>query len=156
MPCREPLTAQRHGALSFPPALAALAVPAFAFTDVKQVLGKRTAETAGLARLLEYVQRPAAEIFFVDLPGANRVHGRIDLVYDPWLYPVFESIGLAEPRSIWLEQALATGPVRVVATTSSRHRDRRTEPNASGARLSACPDALAPILSGPGKRRWTQ
>ena len=66
------------------------------------------------------MQRPSTEIFFVDLPGANRVHGRIDLVYDPWLYPVFESIGLAEPRSIWLEQALATGPVRVVATTSSR------------------------------------
>ena len=30
-------------------------------------------------------------IFFADRPGLNRVHGRADLVYDPWLYPVFES-----------------------------------------------------------------
>ncbi len=103
-----------------PAALAAVAVPAFAYTDATQVLGKREAESAALARLLAYVQRPSAEIFFVDLPGANRLHGRIDLVYDPWLYPVFESIGLAEPRSIWLDQALAMGPVSVVATTSLR------------------------------------
>jgi hypothetical protein len=101
-----------------PAALAALAVPAFAFTDATQVLGKREVDGAALARLLVYVHRPSTEIFFVDLPGANRAHGRIDLVYDPWLYPVFESIGLAEPRSIWLDKALSTGPVRVVATTS--------------------------------------
>ncbi|HEX3448024.1 MAG TPA: hypothetical protein VHS97_07200, partial [Isosphaeraceae bacterium] len=44
------------------------------------------------------------------------------MVYDPWLYPVFESIGLAEPRSIWLEQAHSTGPVRVVVSTTSRPR----------------------------------
>jgi hypothetical protein len=103
-----------------PTALAALAVPAFAFTDATQVLGKRESDSSALARLLVYVQRPSTEIFFVDLPGANRAHGRIDLVYDPWLYPVFESIGLAEPRSIWLDKALSTGPVRVVATTSRR------------------------------------
>ena len=88
-----------------PAALAALAVPAFAFTDATQVLGKREADSSALARLLAYVQRPSTEIFFVDLPGANRLHGRIDLVYDPWLYPVFESIDLAEPRSIWLDQS---------------------------------------------------
>ena len=89
--------------------LAAVAVPAFAFTDVNQVLAKRRAESDGLARLLEKVPARPSEIFFVDQPGANRLHGRRDLVYDPWLYPVFESIGLAEPRSIWLEQALSTG-----------------------------------------------
>jgi hypothetical protein len=104
----------------FPTALAALAVPAFAFTDVNQILGKRGAENAALARVLDHVQRPAAAIFFVDQPGANRLHGRIELVYDPWLYPVFESVGLAEPRSMWLDQSVATGPVRVVVTTSSR------------------------------------
>ena len=103
-----------------PAALAALAVPAYAFTDATQVLGKRAAESTALARVLANVQRSSTEIFFVDLPGANRVHGRIDLVYDSWLYPVFESIGFAEPRSIWLDEALATGPVRVVATTSRR------------------------------------
>jgi hypothetical protein len=106
----------------FPAALAALAVPVFAFTDVKERLGKRQVERAGLARVSTLLRRPAAEIFFVDLPGANRLHGRLDMVYDPWLYPVFESIGLAEPRSIWLEQALSTGGVRVVVSTSSRPR----------------------------------
>ena len=64
----------------------------------------------------------SSEIFFVDLPGVNRLRGRLDLVYDPWLYPVFESIGLAEPRSIWLAQALSTGPVRVVVSTVARPR----------------------------------
>jgi hypothetical protein len=105
-----------------PAVLAALAVPAFAATDVRQVLARREFEKAGLARALEIVRRPSAELFFVDLPGVNRVHGRIDLVYDPWLYPVFESAGLAEPRSIWLEKALTRGAVRVVVTTSTRTR----------------------------------
>ena len=135
----------------FPAALAALAVPAFAFTDVKQVLGKREAESADLARLLAYVRRPSAEIFFVDLPGANRLHGRIDLVYDPWLYPVFESIGLAEPRSIWLDRALATGPVRVVATTSRSRRDRRTDANAAGPRLQPVQTRRPLFCLGPPK-----
>ena len=103
-----------------PVALAVVAVPAFALTDLNQVVAKRRSETADLARFLKAVKRPSTEIFFVDRPGANRVHGRLDLVYDPWLYPVFESIGLAEPRSVWLEEVLATGPVRIVATTSSR------------------------------------
>ena len=97
-----------------------MAVPAFAFTDVKEVLLKRRAEHAGVVRLFESLRRPAAEVFFVDLPGLNRVHGREDLVYDPWLYPVFESIGLAEPRSVWLARALSSGPVHVVAAASSR------------------------------------
>jgi hypothetical protein len=40
-------------------------------------------------------------------------------VYDDWLYPVFESAGLAERRSAWLGRALAPGPgsVRFVVTT---------------------------------------
>ena len=92
---------------------------------LNQVVAERRSEAADLARLLKTVKRPSTELFFVDLPGANRVLGRLDMVYDPWLYPVFESIGLAEPRSIWLEDALATGPVRIVATASSRPDDRR-------------------------------
>lgn len=87
---------------------------------MNRVFARRTAEQAATRGLVRLIARPAAEIFFFDLPGANRLHGRMDLVYDPWLYPVFESIGLAEPRSIWLERALATGPVRVIVTTSSR------------------------------------
>ena len=57
-------------------------------------------------------------VFFVDRPGFNRIHGRADLVYDPWLYPVFESIKLAEPRSAWLGRAIKYGPVRVVVMSS--------------------------------------
>jgi len=101
-----------------PAALAVLAVPAFAFTDAKEVISKRRDERAVIARLIDYLKRPASELFFADRPGDNRVHGRLDLVYDPWLYPVFESIGLAEPRSAWLARALEAGPVRVVVTTS--------------------------------------
>jgi len=103
-----------------PAALAVLAVPAFAFTDAKEVMSKRQGERVLLARLLDHVKRPRSEVFVVDRPGDNRVHGRLDLVYDPWLYPVFESIGLAEPRSVWLAGALAAGPVHVVVTTSDR------------------------------------
>jgi hypothetical protein len=103
----------------FPTALAVMAVPIFAFTDVKERLSKRQVERSGLVRVVKLLRRPPTEIFFVDRPGANRLYGRIDLVYDPWLYPVFESIGLAEPRSIWLERTLATGPVRVVVSTSN-------------------------------------
>jgi hypothetical protein len=105
-----------------PAALAALAVPVFAFTDVKERLSKRQVERAGLARVSKLLGRPSPEVFFVDLPGANRLHGRLDLVYDPWLYPVFESIGLAEPRSMWLAQALSTGAIRIVVSTSDRPR----------------------------------
>ena len=96
-----------------------VAVPVFALTDLNQVRSRRAAEKLATARLLEQFPR-SHRALFLDVPGANRLHGRTDLVYDPWLYPVFESIGLAEPRSIWLERALATGPVRVIATTSSR------------------------------------
>jgi hypothetical protein len=103
-----------------PAALAVLAVPAFAFTDAKAILAKRRADHASLDRLFKRLDRPSTEIFFVDRPGDNRVHGRFDLVYDPWLYPVFESIGLAEPRSVWLAHALSKGSVRVVVATSPR------------------------------------
>ena len=103
-----------------PAVLAVVAVPIFALTDLNQVRSRRADEKLATARLLEQVPRASTELFFVDLPGTNRLHGPIHLVYDPWLYPVFESIGLAEPRSIWLERALAAGPVRVIATTSSR------------------------------------
>jgi hypothetical protein len=48
----------------------------------------------------------------------NRLNGRLDLVYDAWLYPVFEAIGLAQPRSIWLERALTDGSVQYVITTA--------------------------------------
>ncbi len=48
----------------------------------------------------------------------NRLHGRFDLVYDEWLYPVFEALGLAEPRTIWLRRILTAGNIRFVVNTS--------------------------------------
>jgi len=75
----------------------------------------------GLARSLEdYLRRPRSSYFFAGRPGLNRTDGRLDLVYDDWLYPVFESYGLAEPRSLWLRPALASGTVRVVVNNSAR------------------------------------
>jgi len=102
--------------------IATLAVPAFALTDAKQIALKRNADRTAVARILDKLKRPSQEFFFVDRPGDNRVHGRRDLVYDNWLYPVFESIGLAEPRSIWLRHALEAGPVRVVVMPSAGDR----------------------------------
>jgi hypothetical protein len=99
-------------------AIAALAVPAFALTDAKEIIAKRQADRAALARLFQKTELPPTATFFVDRPGENRVHGRPELVYDPWLYPVFESLGLAEPRSRWLAHALSEGPVRLVVTSA--------------------------------------
>jgi hypothetical protein len=111
-------TATRAGQL-MPAALAALAVPLFAFTDAKEIVAKRRVEGELTSALRAQIARSADVIFFVDRPGDNRMYGRTDLVYDPWLYPVFESIGLAQPRSIWLARALSNGPVRVVVGTTA-------------------------------------
>ena len=97
--------------------LAVLAVPAFALTDLKETVSRR-AESVLIPKLFERVAGNSGAIFFVDRPGFNRVHGRPALVYDPWLYPVFEAMNLAEPRSVWLARALETGPVRIVLASS--------------------------------------
>jgi hypothetical protein len=102
--------------------LAVLAVPAFALTDVKEIVARRRTESVLIGKLFDRLDASPGAVFFVDRPGFNRVHGRSALVYDPWLYPVFESIGLAEPRSAWLERALATGPVRIVVASSLASR----------------------------------
>ena len=77
--------------------LAVLTVPAFALTDVKEIVARRRAESFLIQKLFERTNAHPNTVFFVDRPGFNRVHGRADLVFDPWLYPVFESIGQAEP-----------------------------------------------------------
>jgi hypothetical protein len=101
-------------------ALAASAVPAFALTDLNQVFGRRLSEQIQTGVLLRSLKRPSRELFFVDRPGDNRLRGRTDLVYDPWLYPVFESSGQAEPRQTWLARELAGGAIRIVLATSPR------------------------------------
>jgi hypothetical protein len=67
------------------------------------------------------VHRPRASFFFASRPGLNRINGRLELVYDDWLYPVFESIGQAEPRSRWLVRAMGRrGSLQVVINSSGR------------------------------------
>ena len=73
-----------------------------------------------LERIYEHLERPRSSYFITGHPGRNRVNGRLELVYDDWLYPVFESLGLAESRSSWLGPPLAMGPVRAVVSTSER------------------------------------
>ena len=63
---------------------------------------------------------PRSSYFFTDRPGINRVNGRLELVHDDWLYPVFESLRLAEPRSHWLGTAIVSGPVRAVVAPNDR------------------------------------
>ncbi len=106
----------------FAVAVAVLAVPAFALTDMKETIARRRAESVLIRRLAERTEVRSDAVFFADRPGLNRVHGRVDLVYDPWLYPVFESLGLAEPRSEWLAKALETGPVRLIVTAAPQTR----------------------------------
>jgi hypothetical protein len=70
-------------------------------------------------------------VFVVDCPGMNRLHGRLDLVYDEWLYPVFETMGLAGPqylssgdpaRSLWVKGSLTA----FVLETYAGDRKRET------------------------------
>ncbi len=95
-------------------ALAATGI--FAYTDAWEVKGKRVLERTLAARILEAAGDRRERVYFAESPGANRVFGRADLVHDPWLYSVFEAIGLADPRSIWLKQALGDGTIAIVAT----------------------------------------
>jgi hypothetical protein len=111
---KPPLPAQAVFAV----ALAVLAVPAFALTDASEIVARRRQESSLVRRLFERTDANPGSVFFADRPGLNRVHGRADLVYDPWLYPVFEGMGLAEPRSVWLARALETGPVWVIVTST--------------------------------------
>ncbi len=102
--------------------LAAVTVPGATCMDLKAEATHRRGEHAVLGRILGTVGHPAFEYFFAERPGHNRAVGRLELVYDDWLYPVFESTGLAENRSRWLRQALTNGPVRVVVSITESPR----------------------------------
>ncbi|MFI5457589.1 MAG: hypothetical protein ACHRXM_19275 [Isosphaerales bacterium] len=101
-----------------PIATAASILPIGVVMDPYVSAAKRRNEGLAIAQISQVLGRPSSEFFFVGRPGDNRVRGRLDLVYDEWLYPVFESMHLAEPRSIWLRRALTAGPVRFVVNTS--------------------------------------
>jgi hypothetical protein len=101
---------------------AASAVLFGAIMHIHEVESVRFVDRLELAELFDRVKRPRSEFFFVDRPEQNRADGRLELVYDDWLYPVFESIGLAEARSLWLDRLLTSGSIQVVVTTSDGPR----------------------------------
>jgi hypothetical protein len=105
-----------------PITIAALLVPITVAFDVSDTFEIRRDKRLRRDRVVELVGRPPDEFFFVDLPGDNRVQGCRDLVYDDWLYPVFESMRRAEPRSRWLRNALISSRIHVIVTTSAGPR----------------------------------
>jgi len=60
--------------------------------------------------------RSAEERYFTHAPQYNRRLGRITLAHDEWLYQGFEALALAEPRTLWLKEALTKGGVKRVFT----------------------------------------
>jgi hypothetical protein len=108
--------------LIIPMAIAASALLLFELSDAYLSLAHRRAERRSVERLLGYVQQPRSVLYFAGAPGRNRVYGRRELVFDDWLYPVFESVHAAEPRSSWLRRVLSDGSVRFVITNSDDPR----------------------------------
>ena len=120
------------------PALAATAMLASALMDAKVESTLRRAGRGDVAQILRSTGLPPSDVFFADRPGLNRMNGRLDWVYDDWLYPVFESLKLAEPRARWLRSLLGTpGTVRAVVLESDGPTGRRHPRAAPGARLRA-------------------
>jgi hypothetical protein len=105
-----------------PIALGVLLVPLAVFSDVRDTYELRAVQQYEFAELANRRDGDASQVYFDGRPGMNRVHGRPDLVYDDWLYPIFESSGLAEPRSSWLRRALTNGSVRWVVCKSENPR----------------------------------
>jgi hypothetical protein len=112
----------------WPLALTVLGVLPSAASDLAFAAIQTRADRAAVEEIVAHVRRPPSALFFAGRPGLNRVHGRRELVYDDWLYPVFEQLGLAEPRSRWLGPAVASGPIRVVVQTSQSPRVDGVEP----------------------------
>ncbi len=109
----------------FAPGFAVLAVLYLALADISTIHRRRAVDLSARAALLERVDRDPRTLYFVGQPGLNRVLGRPELVCDDWLYPVFESLRLADRRSIWLGAALSpSSPIRtVVSNAPGSHLD---------------------------------
>jgi hypothetical protein len=106
----------------FPLALALLGIAAGTFDDLFDASLQIRTERTVVDLIFEHTRLPPSAFFFTDRPGFNRIDGRLDLVFDQWLYPVFEQLGLAESRSRWLATAIRYGPVRAVVNTSDHAR----------------------------------
>jgi hypothetical protein len=110
---------------------AALGVMPSASHDLFFTAMRTHADRAVVKTIVSRAGQPPSAVFYAGRPGLNRVHGRRELVYDDWLYPVFEQLGLAEPRSRWLVSALESGPIRVIVNTSKSPRIDGVEPTLS-------------------------
>ncbi len=104
-------------------AVASLIIAARDLQFVELAWRTRTEDRAALRELLS---RPPVslrgndEIHFVDRPDLNRLHGNRGLVHDEFAYGAFETVGVAEPRSMWLKSAMETGEVHVVVIPDER------------------------------------
>jgi hypothetical protein len=105
-----------------PAALVVVTVLVSAYNHLFDAEIQMRGERAAAEKIFAHLNQPPSAFFFIDRPGFNRAGGRLDLVYDDWLYPVFESLRLAEPRSGWLGQSLRSGSVRAVVGTSPSSR----------------------------------
>lgn len=103
-------------------AVASLALLSYEIREAYSTFRRLRIEQRSVEVLLGNLKLPAEELYFAGRPGMNRLYGRTDLVFDDWLYPVFESVHLAEPRASWLRDALTDGSVRFVITTSRAPR----------------------------------
>jgi preprotein translocase subunit SecG len=102
--------------------LAALMVLVGVCENARETVNARNAERIVVAHIINHYQAPASVFFFVERPGLNRLHGLLNLVYDEWLYPVFEAVHLAQPRSIWLQSALTAGDIRFVVNKTESNK----------------------------------
>jgi hypothetical protein len=114
-----------------PIVLAAGGVLLSATSEIAFAAMQTRADRSAVNEIISRAGQPPSAFFFAGRPGLNRVHGRRELVYDDWLYPVFEQLGLAEPRSRWLGPALESGPIRVVVNRSRSPRIEGVEPTLS-------------------------
>lgn len=104
----------------WPMALGALAVLFASYVHVADAELQSRLDRASVEAIFKHLDVPRSAFFFADRPGVNRLNGRLDLVYDHWLYRVFESAHLAEPRSGWLVAILIRPDVRALVTTSDQ------------------------------------
>lgn len=110
-------------------AVAALVLVCFGFKEAYVTYARMRFERLKSELIVSNLAEPTSDLYFASDPGRNRQYGRTDLVFDHWLYPVFESVHGAEPRSTWLRSALTDGSVRFVITTSKDPRiDGLAEP----------------------------
>ncbi len=105
-----------------PISVAPLMVLSLVHADITFDHEDRTIEHARFALVFQTLGHDRRAYFFVDKPGMNRVHGNPSLVYDYWLYPVFEIANQAQRRSAWLTPILGSGAVRYVVAENDSPR----------------------------------